>query len=258
MGLVAGLLSREAAAEEFCDKGLTRAKNTAYAYDNRDDDRCEGFFTQPVAGESLVLASLVSSISLASDAAAGALALTWGAAQTESVTVQAVSLRKPKYYRMDTRRPGNVSSFSWNTQMLRNAGVQVRIESAMNLGFVARTQAQCSFGACEVYLPLQVSSDNVPWRNPADYSVTFMPLKEANHLSPKIMHRRADGKLSDPIENAAEVKGGRKKLAGIPFEVRILATKLPEPGIYEVELTSQDGSATAYFRFWHLPQAVSP
>jgi hypothetical protein len=236
------ILSQSASAQEpHCDQGLRQSDSDPYAYKLRGD-RCEGIYIRKVAGSTFV-ASFTESFENFDPNASQNLLLEWTPPSKASVHLRAYSLRQKAYYRMDSVRPPESTSYAWPPNLLSTLNLRKK-----DLGVVAWISKLA--GDQDVYLPLRIKQNAVA-RRTRSYQLILFPGEELSQIFISLAPVKPDGSTGAFIVRDS-AQGG----SYLPAE-RAITIEIPEltqPGVYSLELGATlraGGSWTTKFLFYH-------
>ena len=244
------VVSASPADAQHCDPDVPVSSNYALRYDQRgspeeNSDRCEGLFVQEVSSRPLEVASFTRVFETYEPASDDHLTVTWEAPSALPAHLQGLALRHNLYYRMDTTRPAESTSFRWDTVILANFNIS-RNDLGV-IGWVERDERK-------VYLPLQVTRGSTAPRSDR-YRLVLMPGQELQEVyvslatvddsgNPPIFLPEYDGRALDYGYYPAQQ----------PIDVDIPLAILPRAGMYYVEVVARfegGGSSTQEFWFYH-------
>jgi hypothetical protein len=164
------LCSLGLAQSRYCVSGIEPAEQGELAYQERDNNRCEGFYVQEVSSTDISLVSLTQSGVVKSTST---LTMTWHVPTTSEspiISIQALSIKSRLYYRMDTSEAatGQQGQFDWVTEYLNRAGI-----TSEAIGKAIGVSAWVEESSDRLYLPLELSpSDSLPDNG---YAFVLMP-----------------------------------------------------------------------------------
>lgn len=229
------------AQETHCDQGLRTSESNPYGYQLRGD-RCEGVYIRKVAGSTFV-ASFTESFENFDPTASQSLLLEWTPPSKASVHVRAYSLRQKVYYRMDTDRPAESTSYAWPPNLLSTLDLKKK-----DLGVVAWISKLV--GDQDVYLPLRIKQ-KAPAGNTRRYQLILLPGEELTQVFISLAPLKPDGSLGafivrDSAQGGSYLPAERAIMIDIP--------ELKQAGIYSLEIGATlraGGSWTTKFLFYH-------
>jgi hypothetical protein len=241
------VVSRAASQESPCDKGLEGLARGPLGYTWRGD-RCEGMYTQQVAGADLWLASLTQSFEdydLTSDRP---LVVEWAAPDSGTVRLRAQGLKHDLYYRMDAARPAATHSYRWPSDLLAAQHI-----SRDDIGVLGWTSRLVNGVQRQVFVPLRVTQRRAAAAG--DYDVLLFPGVELQEVYVSLAALGPDGRAEKTIQSGKPLGYGPYQ-ADTPLGIRL--PKLPAPGIYRAEISAEiatGGPTSVVFWFYHAPPA---
>ena len=140
-------------ANPVCDPVLKTDPADPLAYRLRED-RCEGLFVQQVSG-SIRVASLHFAPRTFSLGVGQSVRLSWSFSLDRPNRLRAVSLKPKVYYRMDTLRPAESTSYGWPTDLLEQLGV-----SDNEIGLVSWQDTEIAGSETRLYSPVSVEGSS--------------------------------------------------------------------------------------------------
>ncbi len=150
-----------------CDPRIVEIAQAAdHGYRLRGD-RCEGTFRPEVSSPTLWVAAFYDTFEDFWPTSDGELLLRWESPVDTRVFVQAQSVRRQEYYRMDTQLDGGSTSYAWSTALLA-----ARELGRSDIGVRAWTPGPD--GREVLYLPLHVG-DAVRESGTGQYTLTLVP-----------------------------------------------------------------------------------
>jgi hypothetical protein len=217
-----------------CDPALPRNDRETTGYRQRSD-RCEGIYKRDVASFGVQLVSFAAVPRIEDICVPGQpVHLIWARAQTSSGTpihVQVESLRRQLYYRMDTDRPPQSTSYEWPTEPRCSSEVRLRTPE---LAVLARTQSSVGPKPVDVLLPVNFSTSlSADVRPP--YRAVLLPGRRVAEVYVSLWHYRS-------AQNPARVwlekpLGMRPYPAGVQIVVEVSPQELKERGLYRIRLS---------------------
>lgn len=238
-------------AQRHCDTTVPVSQQYAFHYKERgaparNDDRCEGIYVQEVSSTALQLASFALLFEEYDPDEDEYLLVTWEAPERRAVRLLGHGLRHSLFYRMDTTRPADSTTFRWPVSILSSHGV--RRDHLGVLGWIARQAGQ------RIYLPLRITRRETE-QQPDHYQVRLMPGQELHEVFWSMAP--VDDELNPEAFLVEEQPLGYGYYpARQAIDLDLPLAQLPAPGIYYVELVARfrrGGSATAEFWFYHPP-----
>lgn len=241
--LIIGAATGASAQEVQCDPRIIEsAQSAANGYRLRGD-RCEGTFKPEVAGPTLWVASFYRSYENFWATPGGELLLTWDSPVDADVFIQAQSVRRQEYYRMDTQVRGAEKSYRWPTALLA-----VRELGRNDLG--VRAWVKVGSQGEVLYLPLRIG-EATPATGEVSYTLTVVPNVRLKDVLVSLA----------PVDSVGEVavKGflRRNESLGRPLYVTQQPIDIPiqgivQRGVYLTEITGimATGEALPPMRVW--------
>lgn len=161
----------------FCDPLLTPILDNPYGYRPRGD-RCEGIYVQNVASVALLVGSFTESAIDYELGAGKPLLVGWRnlPGNTSPVRLRAQGVKRRLYYRMDTLRPADATSYEWPSNLLNALNVRKQ-----DIGIVGVTSHLVGQTDRDIYLPLSVTQQDVSARS-APYEMVLFPGLELNEI----------------------------------------------------------------------------
>ena len=235
-GSAVALAGQDASAPAGCDEALARLASGANGYRARGD-RCEGVYSRPVAGTTLFLASFTQIFDEYNPAAVDTIRIGWSAPAGSSVQLRAETIRRGRYYRMDTRREVGESGYAWPGRLLASE----RIGSA-ELGIVGTTRVRLGSQQLLVYLPLAVRAGGRE-RTCGDYLLKLAPGVRLAEVEVTLARLGEDGTPAAILrENLPLRLGFYPPERAIP--VRLTRAELAEPGLYLLKVGARFPNST--------------
>ena len=245
--LVVFVLATTAAVAEpmLCDASLTVLAGHPHGYRLRGD-RCEGVYVEEVSGTSLKIVSFTEWFE-DFNPAAETLMLAWTAPQPSIVHLRADAVKRRIYYRMDTVKAAERTSYEWPTSLL--AALQLR---QADLGALAWADIRIGTSTQAVHLPLRIGKRSEA-DAPGQYRLLLMPGRRLSEVYVHLAPVRTDGTLGRFV-----VQGEPLRYGQYPAEraIPIRVTVPPVSGLYYLELGADivGGTvATTQLYFFHPP-----
>lgn len=221
-----------------CDSNLRTNQQNPNSYRLRGD-RCEGLYVEGESGSSSLLIASFTEVFEGYTAQNGQpLIIDWQVPANSPVRLRAYSLRHRLYYRMDTVRPMNETSFAWPIQIL--AALQI---SRSQIGLVGWTQLWIGNKNRDLYVPLRIAQQNHA-RRAKGLQLSIVPrleLKEAR-VSLELLNREAQ-----PIETLKRDEKLKGEFYPVNRSFSIPIPPLTKSGIYRLSVgavLARGGSAT--------------
>src|SRR5262245_43698735 len=176
-----------------CDPGLRTDGKNPNSYRLRED-RCEGQYIEGQSGSSaLLIASLTEAFEVYRTDTGQALIVDWDAPDRSLLHIRAKALRARYYYRMDTLRPTDQSSFTWPISILAALGL-----SSKQIGIVAWTQRQIGKHNIDLYLPVRVAQQRHAARSKT-LQLVVVPQKELKQVTISLSLIDSDGRVIEDL-----------------------------------------------------------
>jgi hypothetical protein len=231
------------AADDLCDPELFKPPTSPLSYQLRDQgDRCEGQYVQKPSSPIFTLISLTESFENYNLKSGKALTVAWKPPNTQPVHLRAYGPRL--FYRMDTLRTPEKTSYIWPTDVLRSLNVQ-----RADLGVVGWINTSVGKASQDVYLPLKIWQTTVV--PTSTYQVVLWTRQELSEVIVSLAPVTANGTPGNFILDEKPLKYGY-----YPAErgIDVKLPKLPQPGIYYLEFGAQlksGGSVAIQSWFYH-------
>lgn len=232
------------AEESFCDPYLIPRDDHPYGYRLRGD-RCEGIYVKQVSSTVL---SLVSLTGLTGDVIVNQqnqLLIEWKLAKDREIRLRAYGIKPRLYYRMDTVRPRNSTSYLWPTDVLSALGI-----NKDNIGLVAWVFDSNVDNNKKVYLPLQIGDANKGF-NSNTYELGLLPGRELAELFLSVASADSDGNPKSYLMEEVALEYGYYPPGRI---VKIPIENLKSSGMHYVQIGAilrEGGAMTIDFLFYH-------
>lgn len=232
--------------DNLCDPNLRTNKTNPNSYRLRDNDRCEGVYIEGQSGSAnLLIGSFTEVFEDYSNGTGQPLIIDWTAPTNSRVRLRAYSLRQKYYYRMDTYRSVDQSSFSWPISILAALGLPKD-----QVGIVGWTQYQIGAQSRDLYLPLRVKQQTHASRAKG-FQLVIVPRVELKEVRMSLNVVGNDGRLAEALKTDQKLIGDFYP-ANRRFSVPI--PELKKPGIYFLSLGAvlkKGGSATTEIWFYN-------
>lgn len=244
------LVPASPASAQHCDPDVPVSSNYALRYHQRgspeeNSDRCEGLFVQEVSSRPLEVASFTWVFETYEPVSDDHLTVTWETPNALRAHLQGLALRHNLYYRMDTTRPADSTSFRWDTVILANFNIS-RNDLGV-IGWVERDERK-------VYLPLRITRGPTATRSD-QYRLVLMPGQELQEVYVSIATVDSTG---NPASFLPEYDGKALDYgyypAQQPIDLDLPLALLPQAGMYYVEVVARfkrGGSTATDFWFYH-------
>lgn len=245
MQLITGVVlpAFPAGQPEFCDPLLTVIADNPYGYRPRGD-RCEGIYVQNVASVPLIVASFTESTIDYELDAGKPLHVGWRnlSGNTSPVRLRAQGVKRRLYYRMDTFRPADATSYVWPSNLLTALNIQK--QDIGILGVIGHPIGQTDR---DIYLPLRVTQKEVFARS-GPYELVLFSGLELSEIFVSLAQLRENGEPETYVQYEEPLGYGYYP-AEQPITVRIPG--LNRAGIYRLEIGSIiRGGGTFSLSFW--------
>jgi len=188
-------------AQNYCDPNLRTETQNPNAYRPRND-RCEGAYVEGKSGDTnLLIASFTETFDNFDPNTGKPLILEWNAPNQSRLRIRSYSLAQKRYYRMDTLRDPNQTSYSWNTSVL--AALDFR---KTQIGIVGWTEASIGNQKRSLYIPLRVSQNQKSARSKT-LQLLIVPGVELREVKITLSLLGADGKPATVLKNNVRLSG---------------------------------------------------
>lgn len=186
--------TRRPTGPQDCDPTVETLADDSLAY-QWVVDHCEGTYVKQISETPFVVASFTRAIEDFRDLPPSHFLIQWPLVANDSVHLRAEGFDEGNPYRMDATQPVTSRSWTWNTDMLRDAGVFVG-----NLGFLATMNVRFSDSIATVVLPLRVTGENQPTL--CGYQLTVIPpFEEVEQVSVSMARVDASGEIGTLAES---------------------------------------------------------
>lgn len=235
--------SAGAGAAPACDAGLPSLASDALGYRARDS-RCEGRYLREVSGSALVVAGFGEPPPAWGAAPSGQAELRWApTARPSEVRLQAQSLKRRVYYRMDSVRQPAPNHYAWPREL-----AAALVPGAGELGVLAR---QSGAGPVpEWLLPVRLGAVV------ADrYELVLLPGIEWRELRYAVSAVRDDGSPAAVVVKRQALQLGYYP-AGRAVRISLPKALLKSEGLYRIDLEVElDDGGTVVRSLWfvHTP-----
>lgn len=188
-------LPRSATSQQRCDPSVPRDDADPDSYRERDRDRCEGYFMQPVSSPviDLTLVGFTASTKYDSHSAAPVQLLWTPPPGSAQIAIHARSINPRVLFRMDTYKPAQSSPYHWPTTFVAQHNIP-----AGDIRIFATTQAP-GFTR-RIVIPLVVGQRNTTV-TPTHYCVDVVTPYPMDGLRAVLEYR-------DPATNTWVQRGG--------------------------------------------------
>ncbi|MCP4403807.1 MAG: hypothetical protein GY801_41685 [bacterium] len=215
------------AADPHCDPGLEQsASDNTLGYQLRDDDRCEGRYIRS-GSATLFPVSLTEFFEEYDLESQADLNVEWTAPSGQNVRLRAHGLRSRLYYRMDTARPSDTTSFRWPTRLLSGLDIPRR-----DLGVIGWMTTPIGKTTQDVFLPLRISQKGTATLSQS-YRMILWPGKELTEVYISLATVETDGSIGSFIKDGEALEYGYYP-ASMGIDVDI--DGMEAPGVYYLEI----------------------
>lgn len=236
------------AQKSQCDPNLPRNSNDPYGYRDRGN-RCEGLYIREVSGSTLPVVSFTAAFENYDLDSDQPLRVTWQtpAPRQFSMHLQAQGIWPRLYYRMDTSRPADSTSYTWSTNLLAALNI-----SKDKLGILGWYRRKLGKDTCKVHVPLRLTQRQRA--APSDtYQLVLLPGRELQNVYLSLAPVNNNGTrgrfvYSDSLLDA------RPYLPESTIFIPIRFTDLKAPGIYYLRIGAtlvSGGVKAEEFWFYH-------
>jgi hypothetical protein len=175
------------------------------------------------------------------------LIIEWTVPKAQRVNLQANGLRSLLYYRMDTVRAPESTSYRWPTDILRSLEI-----SRDALGVIGWARYSMDGVSRDIYLPLRIGQKAKPVRSQT-YRVILWPGQELTEVYISLASVTADGSPETFIRDGKPLEYGYYPAQrGIQFDIP--KAELEKPGVHYLEIGAtleSGGSVTIERWFYH-------
>ena len=249
--LTAPVTGQSTAGTVACDETLIRLASPGNGY-RPLGDRCEGVYAKQVGGTTLFLASFTEAFENYDLKSRDSLTVSWSAPAESSVQIRAETIRRGRYYRMDTRRPARDTVYRWSNRVL-SAEQIVRKE----LGIVGWVRLPIAGAPRQVHVPLRVEQ-KASARSCGFYEVQIAPGERLKEVYTSLAPVGADGTLG-PFLRQDEPLGYGFYPAEAPIKFKVDRAQLPRVGIYYLKVSARldtGGSTTKEYYLYASPASA--
>lgn len=238
-------------AQAACDPALPRNDAQSSGYRPRGD-RCEGIYKRPVASFGVELVSLTAKSELGDLCGPGAVYMIWpapmaGLSGAGPIHVQAESLRRQLYYRLDVDRQSSASSFPWPQDPRCSNEVSL---GEPDLGILARASAMLGAKPIRVLLPVGLSRQPTTAVRPP-YQAVLMPGRRLREVYVSVW-RYGNGSTPAPVVSERPLSM-KPYPAGTRVTIPLTAAEILQPGLYRVRASVEfDSGETEAVEFYFL------
>jgi hypothetical protein len=216
------LFDQPVVARQKCDPDLKVRAGDPLGYRQRGD-RCEGMFLEEVSG-SLLVASLHFPRGDFEPRSGTTVRLQWSLPPAAQVQVQAVSMKPKVFFRMDTVRPGDSTSYVWPTDFAET----VRLKGP-DIGLLSWADLPVGGRAQKVYSPVSVRERS------GAAELVLLPQSHLDEVYYSVVALNAQGRVEKPV--VVEQKLPESYSSGRPM--RILLPALEPKRLYRVEIAAR-------------------
>ena len=228
-GAVLQPLAMSSAQAPSCDAQLVKRAPRVNGYRQRGD-RCEGIYERQVAGTDLFLASLTESFEDYRVQVGDTLSVAWPVVGDSGVRLRAESLKRGRFYRMETARPRGASSYHWPAALLAAEQIPRR-----DLGVLGWTRQPIGGTTALVYVPLRIQH-----RSPAQcgsYQLVLWPGERLTEVYISLAPLGPDGQPAAFIKKDEPLNRGFYP-AENPITIRLQRVILREAGVYYLKIAA--------------------
>jgi hypothetical protein len=236
-----------------CDETLLRLASPGNGYRSLGD-RCEGVYAKQVGGTTLFLASFTESFETYDLKSQDSLVVSWPAPAGAALQIRAETLRRGRYYRMDTRRPTGDTAYHWSNHVLSIEQIPRR-----DLGILGWMRLPVGGAPQLVQVPLRVEQQR-PAKTCGSYELQIVPGERLKEVYTSLAPVGADGKAGSFLYEDQALGYGFYP-AEAPIKLLIDRAKLPRAGIYYLKLAARldsGGSATKEYYLYASPAPACP
>jgi len=236
-----------------CDETLLHLASPGNGYRSMGD-RCEGVYAKQVGGTTLFLASFTESFENYDLKSQDSLVVSWPAPADAALQIRAETMRRGRYYRMDTRRPAGDTAYHWSNHVLGIEQIRRR-----DLGILGWMHLRVGGESQLVQVPLRVEQQH-HGRTCGSYELQVVPGERLKEMYTSLAPVGADGKLGSFLYQDQALGYGFYP-AESPVKVLIDRSKLPRAGIYYLKLAARldsGGSATKEYYLYASPAPACP
>jgi hypothetical protein len=228
------LVGGVARAQAPCDPALPRNESQAAGYRQRSD-RCEGIYKRDVASFGVQLVSLTGAPGggqplqdLCTEGQAAHLVWPRSSAPSRPIRLQVESLRRQLFYRLDSERPAQSSSYEWPSEPRCSNEVRLR---GPELGVLARTQSSLADKPIDVLLPVALSSQPAAGVRPP-YRAALVAGRRVSEVYITLW-RYANPATPERITFERPLDA-RPYLPGVPIIIGLSEADVKERGLYRL------------------------
>lgn len=242
-----------AAGAAACDETLLRLASSGNGYRSLGD-RCEGVYAKQVGGTTLFLASFTESFETYDLRSPDSLVVSWSAPVDSGLQIRAETVRRGRYYRMDTRRPARDTAYHWSNRVLSAEQIARR-----DLGIVGWTRLPVGGAARQVQVPLRVRQKG-PAKSCGSYEIQIAPGERLKEVYTSLAPVGSDGAIGRFLRQDQPLGYGFYP-AETPIKFTIDRSQLPRAGIYYLKISARldsGGSATKEYYLYASPAPACP
>lgn len=247
------LAAQSAPGTAACDQTLIRLASPEDGY-RPLGDRCEGVYAKQVAGTTLFLASFTESFGNYDLGSGDSLRVSWSPPADSSLQIRAETIRRGRYYRMDTRRPARDSVYHWSKRVLAAEQIARR-----ELGILGWVRLPIGGEPRQVHVPLRVEQKGVPVRC-GTYEVEIAPGERLKEVYTSLAPVGADGSVGAFLYQDQPLGYGFYP-AEAPIRFTIDRSHLPHAGVYYLKISARldsGGTATKEYYLYASPASACP
>jgi len=251
--VVARAAGQAASGNSACDETLIRLAPPGNGY-RALGDRCEGVYAKQVGGTTLFLASFTESFENYDLKSQDSLTVSWSAPTDSALQIRAETVRRGRYYRMDTRRPARDTVYRWSNRVLSAEQI-----ARPELGVLGWLRLPIGGTARQVHVPLRVKQKGTV-KGCASYEVEIAPGERLKEVYISLAPVGSDGTPGAFIRQDQPLGYGFYP-AEAPIKFTIDRTQLPRAGIYYLKVSARldsGGSATKEYYLYASPASACP
>jgi hypothetical protein len=218
-----------------CDENLIRLASAVNGYQQRGD-RCEGLYGKQVSGTSLYLASFTQFFESYDLRQRDSLTVSWPPQVNRGeLSIRAETVRRGRYYRMDTQQQASSGDYRWSNSVLSNAHI-----ARQDLGVIGWVDAAVGGTSRQLLVPLVIWQTGSPTSCPV-YELSLMPGERLQEVFVSLASIRHDGTPEGFIRQDQPLRRGFYP-SETPIKVTFQRTDFPSPGPYYLKVAGRRGS----------------
>ena len=249
--LTAPVAGQSAPGTAACDETLMRLAAPGNGY-RALGDRCEGVYAKQVGGTTLFLASFTESFENYDLKSPDSLVVSWSPPIDSGLQIRAETVRRGRYYRMDTRRPARDSVYHWSSHVLSSEQIARR-----ELGILGWVRLPIGGSPRQVHVPLRVEQKGAA-KSCGSYEIEIAPGERLKEVYTSLAPVGADGSLGSFIRQDQPLGYGFYP-AEAPIKFTIDRAQLPKAGIYYLKVSARldsGGAATKEYYLYASPASA--